>query len=97
MDYMFCRNFKTGEAEIFFANQNGKNEIKELLSSRNDLNQIFVHPLGEIFSLGEFTELYDFYQDKMMIGKEPTKEEMQQQIEIVCLRKNKNKQKLFRK
>lgn len=93
--YMLCRDIETGDIFIFLKDKNGKNEIKEVIE--NQTKTIFVHPLNRVFSLGEFAALFNFYQQKQVMGIYPTISEMQEQVENLTLSKSKQKVKRYRK
>ncbi len=87
--YMLCRDIETGDIIIFLKNKNGKNEIKEVIEDQ--AKTIFVHPLNQVFSLGEFVTLFNFYQQNKELGICPTMSEIQEQVEKLTLTKNKVK------
>ena len=95
--YMSCRDIETGDIVVFLKDKNGKNEIKEVLETYYQTGKMLIHPSNQVFSLGEFAILADFYQQKQAMGTYPTVSEMHEQVENFALPKSKKKVKIYRK
>lgn len=95
--YMLCRDIKTGEIKQFFTNCNGKNEMKKALVEYYQTGRLLFPRVGEGFSLEEFYQLQNFYYEMKKIKKEPTIEQMNEQVDELYFKNVRNKAKTLLK